>query len=122
MADYKLSQAKALRQKPTLAERRLWSCLRAKRCFGLHFRRQVPLGPYILDFYCHEHKLAIELYGDSHPFRIKYEQERDAYIKNAAVRVLHVRNDDVIHHRDSVVSVIAFHCVITHSDGRVPAA
>ncbi|HEY3781114.1 MAG TPA: DUF559 domain-containing protein [Fimbriimonadaceae bacterium] len=118
MADYKLGLAKSLRQKPTLAESRIWSGLRAKRCFGLAFRRQVPSGPYILDFYCHEHLLAVELDGATHPFRENYEGARDEYIRAAGIRVLHVRNFDAIHNRASVVKVIAFHCGITHEPGQ----
>ncbi|MCP1642776.1 very-short-patch-repair endonuclease [Pseudomonas citronellolis] len=55
--------ARELRRRQTDAERLLWSRLRDRRLLGWKFRRQVPLGPYVVDFYCHERQLVVELDG-----------------------------------------------------------
>src|SRR5205807_3851435 len=65
--------ARTMRHEPTKAERKLWRWLRDRR-FGDHkFRRQYPVGRYVLDFYCHDLKLAIELDGSPHEFRAEYD-------------------------------------------------
>ncbi|HUT98397.1 MAG TPA: DUF559 domain-containing protein, partial [bacterium] len=61
-----LERCRKLRGSQTKAETRLWRCLRRKQLFGARFRRQHPLGGYILDFYCPESKLAVELDGSGH--------------------------------------------------------
>src|SRR4051812_14031307 len=65
-AQFKRSVAKSLRQNPTDAERRLWHLLRVKQLGGLRFRRQQPIGRYIVDFFCPAAKLIVELNGDQH--------------------------------------------------------
>jgi very-short-patch-repair endonuclease len=62
-----LLTARRLRDSGTDAERKLWYHLRAGRLNGLHFRRQHPLPPYVVDFYCHARRLVIELDGSQHP-------------------------------------------------------
>jgi very-short-patch-repair endonuclease len=59
-----IARARSLRASMTGPERKLWSALRAHRLLGAHFRRQAPMDPYALDFYCHAVKLAIEIDGD----------------------------------------------------------
>jgi very-short-patch-repair endonuclease len=61
---------KKLRNQATPAEAALWKLLSGKKCGGLKFRRQHSVGPYILDFYCPEAKLAIEVDGNAHDYRI----------------------------------------------------
>ncbi|MCL5994855.1 MAG: endonuclease domain-containing protein, partial [Chloroflexi bacterium] len=61
-----LARSRALRQQQTDAEKHLWRLLRDRQFHGAKFRRQHPIGNYILDFYCHEAKLAIELDGSQH--------------------------------------------------------
>ena len=61
-----LAFVRQLRREQTDAEKLLWYCLRNRQLFGLKFRRQYPVGPYILDFYCHEYKLCVELDGGQH--------------------------------------------------------
>ena len=58
--------ARALRQNQTAAELWLWKMVRAHRFAGFKFRRQVPIGPFIVDFYCHQKRLVIELDGGQH--------------------------------------------------------
>jgi very-short-patch-repair endonuclease len=76
MADRRLTQARRLRGEATYAESALWNRLRGRAFEGLKFRRQAPLGRYIVDFVCLEHRLVIELDGGIHdaPFR---DPERD---------------------------------------------
>jgi very-short-patch-repair endonuclease len=74
----------------TLPEVILWECLRKGRLNGLQFRRQHPLGSYILDFYCPAARLAIEIDGEghSHPDQLRHDRVRDAWLSSKSVRVL----------------------------------
>jgi len=73
-------RARRLRRNSTFLERRLWSHLRAGRLAGLKFRRQYPLEPFIVDFYCHEAHLAVELDGMSHNGRAAQDNRRTQYL------------------------------------------
>ncbi|HEY3781573.1 MAG TPA: DUF559 domain-containing protein [Fimbriimonadaceae bacterium] len=106
----KRNLAKALRSPGTPAERVLWKCLRANRFYGLKFRRQLPLGPYIVDFYCEKLKLVIELDGGSHVLRAAYEEKREAYLKSLSLKVIHVRNYDAINSTAWILNRIASEC------------
>jgi very-short-patch-repair endonuclease len=67
--DKQLFRGRDLRRDSTFPERRLWACLRAGRLCSLKFRRQFAIGRFTVDFYCHEHRLVIELDGASHDGR-----------------------------------------------------
>jgi len=87
----------------------LWSRLKGKQLEGFKFRRQYSVGKYILDFYCPELKLGIELDGDSH-FGDGAEQrdcERQHFIESGGIRVLRYNNIDVIQNLDGVINSIA---------------
>jgi very-short-patch-repair endonuclease len=73
-----LEHARKMRHEQTDAEKRLWWILRDRRLGEFKFRRQVPVGPYILDFYCHEGKLAVEADGGQHsePQTASYDARR----------------------------------------------
>ncbi|MGE0609571.1 MAG: endonuclease domain-containing protein [Pirellulales bacterium] len=103
-------RARALRRDATFPERLLWGRLRAGRLAGLKFRRQHPLGKYVLDFYCHAARLAIELDGDSHIGRAAYDAARADWIATQGVRILRVGNDEVLREIDSVLEGIVLHC------------
>jgi very-short-patch-repair endonuclease len=92
-----IRKAKSLRRKQTLSEERLWKILRNGNINGLRFRRQHPLSFYIVDFYCHEIKLVIEVDGDIHrKEEVKKRDEiREAYIRNFGVCVMRFSNEDV---------------------------
>src|SRR5205807_5251090 len=101
--------AKALRRDSTDAERIIWRALRAHRMNGASFRRQTPIGPYIVDFVCHAAKLVIEIDGGQH-FESKEEQRdarRDAYLTGKGFRVLRFNNHDVMSSRQGVLETIA---------------
>jgi very-short-patch-repair endonuclease len=103
------ARARELRANSTDAERLIWAALRAHRTKGAHFRRQVPIGPYIVDFVCHACGLVIELDGGQH-FESKQEQRdgrRDAFIASKRFRVLRFNNYDVLTNRDGVLETIA---------------
>ena len=106
----KTGLARALRTNNTPSEKVLWHSVRARRFLGLKFRRQVPIGPYILDFYCDEHKLGVEIDGGTHPFRSSYEQAREEFMKSQGLRVLHVRNWDALNNLPGVLFRIAEAC------------
>ena len=102
-------RARSLRANSTDAERIIWSALRAHRMNGASFRRQIPIGPYVVDFVCHAAKLVIELDGGQH-FESKQEQRdarRDAYLAAKNFRVLRFNNHDVMSNRQGVLETIA---------------
>src|SRR3990167_1104689 len=82
--------AKSLRGQMSLPEVLLWRQLRGRRLEGLRFRRQHPLGPFILDFYCAEAKLAVEVDGASHHVGSRPERDayRDRWLAESGVRTL----------------------------------
>ena len=86
---------KALRNNMTPAEATLWRALKGRAVGGLKFRRQQGIGPFILDFYCPECRLAIELDGASHDYKYEYDEERRAYLRGQGVSVLRFSNQQV---------------------------
>jgi very-short-patch-repair endonuclease len=74
----------------TVAEVRLWSHLKGRQLDGWKFRRQTPIGPYIVDFYCPAARLIVELDGDSHDFEDKFEDDRrrQAWLESKGYKVL----------------------------------
>jgi len=102
-------RARSLRANSTDAERIIWSALRAHRMNGASFRRQTPIGPYVVDFVCHAAKLVIELDGGQH-FESKQEERdarRDAYLAAKKFCVLRFNNHDVMSNRQGVLETIA---------------
>ena len=99
---------RALRRASTPAERRLWSVVRADRLDGLRFRRQHSLGPYVVDFYCAEARLVIELDGSVHddPLRAAYDSERQQALEAQGLRVLRFSNAEVMGESESVAAAI----------------
>src|SRR6266516_1258102 len=82
-------RARSLRANSTDAERIIWSALRAHRMNGASFRRQTPIGPYVMDFVCHAAKLVIELDGGQHyeASNMKRDARRDAFLVSKGYRV-----------------------------------
>jgi very-short-patch-repair endonuclease len=104
-----LDRRRALRRSSTDAEAALWSELRSGRLAGFKFRRQHSCGPYILDFYCAELRLAIELDGGQHyePSAAAYDDERTRFLRERGLVVLRFPNDLVFRERLVVLEVIA---------------
>ena len=98
------SRAKQLRRTLTPPECRLWLAIKAKKLNGLHFRKQVALGPYIADFYCHAARLVVEVDGSSHQGdQLQHDRQRDAWMHDQGIRVLRLSAIDV---RDKLQSVL----------------
>jgi very-short-patch-repair endonuclease len=90
----------------SLPERLLWWGLRKHRT-GARFRRQHPAGPYILDFYCDEAKLCVEVDGQSHDLTWKHDQARDRWLEKQGVRTIRIPASDVLSDLEAVVRYIA---------------
>lgn len=90
----------------TEVERRLWYALRARRIDGFKFRRQRPIGPYIVDFVCLERGLVVELDGGQHAERVEYDGRRDSYLNRAGYAVLRFWNHEVSENIDGVMQAI----------------
>ena len=89
----------------TDAERRLWSLLRGRRLAGYKFRRQLPVGPFILDFACYEHKLAIEADGGQHADS-EQDLDRTRRIEAEGWRVLRFWNNEIMANPGGVMDTI----------------
>ena len=86
--------ARKLRKESTLAEVLLWMKIK-NRTLGVQFHRQVPLLDYIVDFYCHELMLAIEIDGSSHDYKYKYDKSRQGRLEEKGVKFLRFSNIDI---------------------------
>lgn len=100
-----LRRAREMRREMTAPERRLWSALRGA-ALGAKARRQVPLGPFIADFYIPAARLAVEVDGMTHDDPAA-DARRDAWLAARGVRVLRVRNEDVMRNLEGVRDRIA---------------
>jgi very-short-patch-repair endonuclease len=102
------SKAKLLRHTMTRAETLLWRYVKAGHLEGLSFRRQAPMGPYIVDFVCHAARLVIEIDGETHDFaeRLRRDQARDAWLASRGYIVKRFTNDDVLKSLEGVLTVL----------------
>jgi very-short-patch-repair endonuclease len=100
-----LSYARTMRRTATPAERKLWFVLRNHQLAGLKFRRQMPLGPFIVDFYCPAVRLVIELDGVSHSDSTT-DAVRDGWMRRHGIRTLRFTNGDVLGNLEGVVMAI----------------
>ena len=100
--------ARALRSNQTPAETWLWRTLRAHRFSGFKFRRQVPIGPFIVDFYCHQKRLVIELDGGQHNLieAKSYDRQRSEFLDQQGLNVIRFWNNDALHHKEAVLQQI----------------
>jgi very-short-patch-repair endonuclease len=98
--------ARKLRRNPTPAEYKLWWHLQKRRLNGLKFRRQKPIGPFIVDFVCLEVKLIVELDGNSHRKNRDYDQNRTDWLLHHGYRVLRFWNNEVDTNLEGVIATI----------------
>ena len=96
--------ARDLRQSGTNAERKLWYHLRAARLNGLKFRRQHPIPPYIVDFYCDARKLVVELDGSQHGEEV--DRERSRFLEAQGLIILRYWDNEVLQQMDAVLAAI----------------
>lgn len=110
--------AKQLRRNQTDAEKLLWQILRSRNLNGFKFRRQHPVGGYILDFYCHEARLAIELDGGGHNTeeQFLYDTERTKVLLGADIKVVRFWNHDVLNSLESVLEEIYRHLIAVNDE------
>ena len=102
-----IGRARKLRRNSTGPERALWKLLRNRNLRGLKFRRQHPVGPYFVDFFCHACRLVVEVDGQSHDGRGIKDRRRTIFLEQQGLRVLRISNDDVVQDPESVLLAIA---------------
>lgn len=102
----KTAFARELRKDLTPGEKALWKNIRKKKFHGLKFRRQVPIGPYVVDFLCVGKKLIIEIDGDSHyePGAQERDAKREAYLRAQGFDVLRVGNRQTVQEVEAVLT------------------
>lgn len=105
----KLTRARELRRNETLAERRMWEQLRNRNFEGFKFTRQVPVGPYIVDFLCRETRLVVEVDGETHSTdeELARDSRRTEYLRALGLRVIRFQNEEVVHGMDGVLTCLS---------------
>jgi very-short-patch-repair endonuclease len=101
-----LEFAKSLRMQMTDAETLMWHLLRNRRFGGFKFRRQYALAPFILDFYCAERSLAIELDGGQHAKDAKRDEQRSEWLIRRGLTVVRVWNHDLLERTETVLEAL----------------
>ncbi|ODT76826.1 MAG: hypothetical protein ABS76_30105 [Pelagibacterium sp. SCN 64-44] len=100
--------ARKLRREQTPAERRFWIILHPWREAGLHWRRQTPIGPYVVDFACKREKLIVEIDGDTHYSEAgrAHDRGRSAFLEQRGYRIVRFSNAEVTGNGDGVFAVL----------------
>ncbi len=101
-------RARQLRRDSTFPEKRLWGVLRNRSLEGLKFRRQHPIGPFVVDFFCREASLIVEVDGESHTDRHLADGRRQRYLEEQGFQVFRVTNDDILEDLEAVARAIAW--------------
>ena len=113
-------RAQEMRRFATPAERALWQGLR-RRTLGAYFRRQFPIGPYILDFYCHAARLVVEVDGETHADPAS-DRKRNDWLTRRGLKVLRLWNNDVLENLSGVLQAIGAEIQsATESEARAPS-
>ncbi len=99
-------RARQMRNHPTEAESLLWQHLRRSQILGRKFRRQEPMGPYIVDFLCFDPMLVIEIDGSQHTGLIAYDAERSSFLAGRGFKVIRFWNHEVLAQTDRVREAI----------------
>ncbi|MBO9698024.1 MAG: endonuclease domain-containing protein [Sphingopyxis sp.] len=100
-----MERAKALRSTLTGQEKKLWGALRDRRLGGFKFRKQQPIGPFIVDFVCQERRLIVEVDGSQHA-ESQTDASRDAFLNDKGYRVLRIWNNEVTGNLSGVLTAI----------------
>ncbi len=98
--------ARGLRRRQTRAEEILWDYLRGSRFHGAKFRRQVPFDRFVVDFYCHAAKLAVEVDGKQHNWFAEYDTTRTEMLERAGVQIMRFTNEEVLGNIENVLARI----------------
>ena len=107
--------ARALRKNLSPAERILWKSLRGRRFAGFKFRRQHPWGNYILDFYCPDASVVVEVDGETHLGREKEDSQRTRWLEQQGLKIFRVWNNQVYDELESVLEGIYLECMCRSS-------
>jgi very-short-patch-repair endonuclease len=102
-----IDRARELRRNETPPEDLLWLALRNGQIGGMKFRRQHPIGPHVVDFFCHSTKLVVEVDGMSHDDKMAQDVAKSKHIESQGLRLLRVTNEDVMRDLDAVTREIA---------------
>jgi very-short-patch-repair endonuclease len=95
-----------LRKNQTIAEEILWQKIRDRKINNLKFYRQYSVGPYILDFFCPQIRLAIELDGIQHKDTKEYDKERNEFLKNSDIKTIRFWNSEILENIENVLNII----------------
>ncbi len=106
-------KARALRKAGILHEVLLWNELKSKKLNGLDFDRQKIIGDYIVDFYCPEKSLVIEVDGDSHNVKQDEDVRRDAFLNSLGLKVIRLLAKDVFQNMEGVIKYLRDHPALT---------
>ncbi|GAA0611861.1 endonuclease domain-containing protein [Brevundimonas kwangchunensis] len=103
-----VAKARDLRRRLSLPEVILWTVIRGRRLGGVPFRRQHPVGPYILDFYCEASRLAVEVDGSGHedPDRARHDARRTVWLNAQGIAVLRIPARDVLDNLEGVLATL----------------
>lgn len=102
----KVRRARELRKRSTDAEKKLWRYIRLRQIEGYKFRRQQPIGKYVVDFVCLEKKLVVEIDGGHHSLQSSYDEKRTIWLKSQGYRVLRFWNNEVLKEIETVLNEI----------------
>lgn len=116
VASAKLARAIEMRREMTPTERALWARLRAGRLAGYHFRRQQVIEPYIVDFYCHQVGLVVEVDGSVHLEQQEQDQQRDQYLISRGMHILRFWNSEINDNMEGVLVEILRCCQLITSE------
>ena len=103
-------KARELRQDPTPTEQILWRRLRYQQLDNYRFRRQQPIGPYIVDFCCLAVRLIVELDGDSHIGKEAYDGQRQKFLATQGFKVLRFIDTEIYENLEDVIEFVWHHC------------
>ena len=113
-----VERARDFRQAPTRSEATMWQALRSRRLSGLKFRRQHPVGPFILDFYCPAHRLAVEVDGPIHAQQSGRDALRQRLLEEHGIRFVRLTSVEVEQHFNSallkILGAVTEGCVPSH--------
>jgi very-short-patch-repair endonuclease len=98
--------ARKLRNNCTLAEVLVWNCIKNNQVRGLKFHRQKPIGNYIVDFFCYEKMLAIEIDGESHEYKKEYDNKRTAYLNSLGIKILRFIDKEIKENPSGIIVII----------------
>ncbi len=105
-----LGRARKLRQPLTPPEQKLWRHIRNRQLGGFRFRRQYPIGRYVVDFYCADCRLVVEVDGDSHGEQVEYDEKRTKELKEHGYRIIRFTNRDVLKELENVLEMTLYAC------------